>query len=579
MNFKVKRSALAGDIRIPPSKSHTIRAAVFAGLARGTSVIHGPLKSDDTLACLNALRQLGTEVTEDDNWTIRGFNGRPRVPDAALDVKNSGTSLRFLSAVAALADGEIEITGDASTQTRPMEPLLNALRSLGAVMAESKKKNGRAPLTVRGRAAGGMASVDGVTSQFISALLIIAPLLKRNSQLKVVKLNERPYIEITLYWLRKLGIEFTKKGRNNFNVTGGQTYYPFERAIPADFSSATFPLVGALITEGSDVLLKGLDMTDPQGDKKIIEIVKEMGGQVEAESGGVRVKFSELEGDEIDLNEMPDALPALAVLGCFAEGETKLVNVPQARLKETDRIKVMAGELRKMGADVEELKDGLAVRKSALTGAKVNGHGDHRVVMALALAGLAAEGETEITTAESASVTFPGFRESMQALGAAIEEVEGAEAEAEEEAKVEAKAEGEKAEVEGRAKEPEEQKPEEEKAEAKAEEEGKTEEPEEEKPEAGGQKPEEEKAEEAEEEKTEDQKPEEEKAEAEGEAKVEAEVKKEGRSEAEAEAETVAEVKTEEEGQAEEQKPEAEDQKPVEEKAEEEKKEEKPAEG
>ena len=323
MNFKVKRSTLAGDIRIPPSKSHTIRAAVFAGLARGTSVIHCPLKSDDTLACLGALRQLGAEVTEDDNWTVKGFNGRPRVPDAPLDVKNSGTSLRFLSAVAALADGEIEITGDDSAQTRPMEPLLNALRSLGAVMAESKKKKGRAPLTVRGRAAGGMASVDGVTSQFISALLIIAPLLKRTSQLKVVKLNERPYVEITLYWLRKLGIEFTKKGRNNFNVPGGQSYYAFERAIPADFSSATFPLVGALITEGSDVLLKGLDMTDPQGDKKIIDIVKEMGGQVEAESGGVRVKFSELEGDKINLNEMPDALPALAVLGCFAEGETK----------------------------------------------------------------------------------------------------------------------------------------------------------------------------------------------------------------------------------------------------------------
>lgn len=423
MNFKVTPSSLKGDIQVPPSKSHTIRAAVIGGLAKGESIITQPLVSEDTMACVEALKLLGAEVSiEDKTWKIKGFGGCPIIPESVVDIKNSGTSLSFLTSVAALGGSEIELTGDESIRKRPISHLLKSLLHLGALKAESKEGNGCAPVVVQGRLSGGTTVVEGISSQFISSLLIVAPLLRKSSDIKVTRLNERPYMEMTVYWLRKMGIEFSKKGPNRFYFPANQSYYSFASAIPADFSSATFPLVAALMVPDSDVLIKGLDMNDPQGDKQLFEIMKEMGGSVEKEEAGVRVKTSKLEGMEIDLNAMPDALPALAVLGCVAEGETHLVNVSQARIKETDRIKVMASELKKMGAKIEEKPDGLIVHQSKLTGAVVDGHGDHRVAMALALAGLIAEGETVVSTAESAAVTYPGFRESFEALGANISE-------------------------------------------------------------------------------------------------------------------------------------------------------------
>ena len=420
MNFKVTKSVLSGKIEVPASKSHTLRAAVIAGLAKGTSTIRNPLASADTLACLEGIQQLGAKVEMGAEWTITGFEGRPRVPETIIDVKNSGTTVNFLSAVAALADGEIELTGDESIRKRPIQPLLNALKMLGASRAESREKNNCPPVIIRGRLFGGIATVEGVSSQFVSALLIAAPLLRKQTELKVVRLYERPYIDMTLAWLKKMGIEVEKQGRNNFTIPGGQSYYGFATTIPADFSSAAFPLVGALIT-GGEVFFKGLDMNDSQGDKYVFDLVQQMGASVVKEEGGLRVKPGEtLEGLKIDLNDTPDSLPALAVLGCFTDDEMKLTNVAQARIKETDRIAVMCQELKKMGADIEETKDGLIIRKSVLQGAVVDGHGDHRVVMALAMAGLAAEGETVISTAESADVTFPDFLEKMQALGANI---------------------------------------------------------------------------------------------------------------------------------------------------------------
>ena len=189
--------------------------------------------------------------------------------------------------------------------------------------------------------------------------------------------------------------------------------------VPADFSSATFFLVAAAIT-GSELTLCGLDYLDTQGDKEVVNILKTMGAEVETGERYIRIRGGVLKGGEFDLNAMPDSLPALSVAGCFAEGETRLVNVPQARVKETDRIAVMCRELKKLGADIVERPDGLIIRKSRLRGCAVHGHCDHRVVMALAVAGLAASGETVVSTAESASVTFPNFVDLMKKLGAEI---------------------------------------------------------------------------------------------------------------------------------------------------------------
>jgi 3-phosphoshikimate 1-carboxyvinyltransferase len=425
MKIRVRNSSLNGEIRIPPSKSHTIRAICFAALSKGTSVIHYPLKSDDTLSCLAAVQRLGA-VLEDtgDTWKITGFGGKPTIPDSPINLKNSGTSMNFLIAIAALGEGEVELTGDESLCRRPVGELLDAVHLLGASRAESMNNNGKPPVIVRGRMNGGSATIEGETSQWVSALLMTAPLTKKGIELKVVRFNERPYVDMTLGWLKKMGISYTRQGRNNFEIAGGQSYFGFESAIPGDFSSATFPLIGALLCRNSSLLIKGLDMKDTQGDKRVFDIVKEMGGNITSEGGGLRVNASPIEGFEIDLNEIPDSLPAFAVLGCIAEGETRLVRVSHARIKETDRIKIMREELTKMGAKIEEKKDGLRIKQSALTGAEVSGHGDHRVVMALTLAGLVAEGETIIDTAESVAVTFPGFIESMKALGADIEMID-----------------------------------------------------------------------------------------------------------------------------------------------------------
>ena len=228
-----------------------------------------------------------------------------------------------------------------------------------------------------------------------------------------------------MWKLHSIGCEEWEYDLNNrdlewFRIYGKQQYSAFERYIPADFSSATFPLCAAAIT-GSELLIKGLDFTDHQGDKAVFTYFEKMGVRIRHTDDGVRVKGEKLEGIDIDMNATPDALPAMAVAGCFAHGTTRLLNVPQARLKECDRIAAMATELSKMGARVEELPDGLVIHQSQLKGTEVHGYDDHRMVMALSIAGLAAEGETIVDTAESASVTFPTFIEDMKMLGARFE--------------------------------------------------------------------------------------------------------------------------------------------------------------
>jgi 3-phosphoshikimate 1-carboxyvinyltransferase len=259
-----------------------------------------------------------------------------------------------------------------------------------------------------------------VTSQYLSALLINCPLADGDTLIHVPLLNEAPYVEITLDWIRGHGIRLEQDGLREFRIPGGQQYRPVDRAIPADFSSATF-FLGAGALDQSDIILRGLDMNDTQGDKAVVDFVRQMGAEVTVTEDAIRVRAKGLVGREFDLNDTPDALPMMAVLGCFARGTTRLVNVPQARIKETDRIAVMASELQKMGGLVEELEDGIVVHESALHGAEVEGYGDHRVVMALAVAGCMAPGTTVVHGAEAAAVTYPQFADHMRSLGALIE--------------------------------------------------------------------------------------------------------------------------------------------------------------
>jgi len=413
-----ERSRLEGTAVVPGSKSHTIRAVILGALASGESVIESPLDSLDTRSAVNAARAFGAAVeTEEDCWRIHGTGAKPSVPDDVVDVGNSGTTLYMAMGTASLADGWTVLTGDEQIRRRTAEPLMEALRGLG-VETVSTRGNGLAPLLVKGPMRGGRTSVRAVSSQYLSSLLMACPFAEGDTEITVAELNERPYVHMTLDWLDYLGIEVETDGEiSSVSVRGGQSFGPFRRRIPGDFSSATFLLCAGALAGGT-VTLKGLDMDDPQGDKVVVDILRDMGAEIRVAGDSVIVSGGNLKGIEIDMNAIPDAIPMLSVCACFAEGETVLGNVPQARMKETDRIAVMAAELKKLGADVEELPDGLVVRGTGLKGGRVHGHGDHRVVMAMAIAGCAAEGPVTVDTAEAAEVTFPGFWDTMRSLGA-----------------------------------------------------------------------------------------------------------------------------------------------------------------
>lgn len=423
MLLRSRRSRLNGTVQIPGSKSHTIRAVAIAALADGQSRIRLPLVSSDTLSAVHCFMQLGARIdtSNPEVWTITGTAGQLNIPDEHIDVGNSGTTLRIATGICSLAPSgsRIVLTGDQQTQNRPMAQLIQALNNLGASV-RSIKGNGKAPIEINGGLTGGRTDLESPTSQFLTSLLICTPLAPKDSQIDVTLLNEPGYVEMTIDWLNSQQIRFEREALRRFNIAGGQAFKPFDRSIPADFSSATFFLcAGALFAD--QLTIKGLDISDSQPDKLVIEYLKAMGARVQIQADGIHVSSSNLKGIEIDMNHTPDALPAMAVVGAFATGTTRLVNVPQARTKETDRIAAMAIELEKLGAKVEQLPDGLIVHQSKLRPCQVSGHDDHRVVMALSLVGLGLEQGVVVDTAEAMSVTFPNFVDLMRSIGADME--------------------------------------------------------------------------------------------------------------------------------------------------------------
>lgn len=414
MIVSVSRSSISGTVRAPPSKSYTHRAVLITALS-DSGRVHRPLISADTRATISACEAFGADVnSRGDDLEIQGVSGRPRTPENVIDVLNSGTTLRFMSAVAALTDGAV-LTGDSSIRSRPNGPLLKALNDLGAE-AFSIRGNDRAPLVIRGRLRGGSTSLDGsVSSQFLSALLIACPLSSGDTTISIRgELKSRPYAEITLDILREAGAEIDADG-SVFRMHGGQRYRLQEYTVPGDFSSASYPLAAAALAGSATV--QGL-FPSRQGDSAIVAILREMGADVswDTERGEVTVSASDLKGTEIDASLTPDLVPTLAVLGAVAEGRTVIRNAEHVRHKETDRIHAMAVELKKMGAKIEEKPDGLEIVGGELHGADLHGYHDHRIVMALTLAGIVA-GDTRIDTAESVDVSYPGFFVDMRRLG------------------------------------------------------------------------------------------------------------------------------------------------------------------
>lgn len=419
MIASVERSQVSGDVEVPPSKSYTHRAITISALGPGGSVKR-PLLSADTRATIRAAEAFGAEIAiEGETLAVAGAGGGPKTPENVIDVENSGTTLRIMAAVAALTDGAV-LTGDASIRRRPNGPLLKSLCDLGGE-AFSIKKDDCAPLVVRGRIRGGRTVLDGsVSSQFLSALLISCPLAEGDSEIEIKgELKSRPYAEITLEMLRAAGAKI-ETDFERFAVQGGQSYDLGGYTVPGDFSSASYLLAAAAVT-GSSLSVRGL-RPSKQGDSAIVSILQEMGAKIswDRSEGVLEIEGRELSGVEVDASLTPDLVPTIAVLGSVAEGQTVVKNAEHVRHKETDRLRAMATELSRMGAKIAERPDGLVIEGGRLRGARVSGHHDHRIVMALTVAGLVA-GDTTVDTAEAVSVSYPGFFEEMARIGASVQ--------------------------------------------------------------------------------------------------------------------------------------------------------------
>tara|TARA_B100000686_G_scaffold62691_1_gene67337 strand:- start:6032 stop:7312 length:1281 start_codon:yes stop_codon:yes gene_type:complete len=422
MIFKISPGNANGSTSIPASKSHSIRAIAFASLSEGESIISNLLDSNDSNSALKVYESFGAKISRDEEGLkIQGFNGKPKVPNSLINVGNSGTTCRIALGTAVLLDNQYAyFDGDSQTRNRPMGPLLYALKNLGANI-KNETQNGNLPISIGGPWTGGSTKVDGITSQFTTSLLINAPFGLDNTYIEPFNLNEKPYVEMTLWWLDKLGLNFYHDNLDKFRIPGGQTLKSFEISVPADFSSAAF-LAAAGALPGGNVRLSGLDFTDPQGDKYFFQILDSMGAKImNHNDGSIQVTGNKLLGGEFDLNDTPDLLPILSILGAFAEGETRIVNVPQARIKETDRISSMRTVIEDLGGRVKESEHGLTIYGEGLLGGKTTGFNDHRIVMSCAIAGLASKNPVEVDTAEAVTITFPNFITKMQDINVSIQ--------------------------------------------------------------------------------------------------------------------------------------------------------------
>jgi 3-phosphoshikimate 1-carboxyvinyltransferase len=422
MEVSVKNTErLEGEVSAPPSKAYTHRMLIAASLANGISRISNPLVSDDTQATLEAVKALGAKIELSENcWTIHGTQ-QVRTPRQPIDCRESGSTLRFMIPVAAIAPGPSTFLFGASFERRPVEPLLESLRELGV---ESTVQEDGSSVTVSGGGIiGGKTSIRGdVSSQFISGLLFASPKAKVDTEISISpKLESRGYVEMTL----EVIIEHCIEGAVNHDLSrlwipANQSYRPCDHTVPGDFSSAAFLLAAAAVTS-SHITVNRLEYQTSQGDREIVGILEEMGAAVTVGEDYVEVTEESLAGVDIDAKDIPDLVPVCTVLACYAEGTSEIYNAKRLRYKESDRLDSISTELKKMGADITVNEDGLTINGGCpLHGATVDPHNDHRIAMACAVAALGAEGETKIQNVECINKSYPQFFSDLRVLGANV---------------------------------------------------------------------------------------------------------------------------------------------------------------
>jgi len=378
-------------------------------------VIREPLISEDTEATRRVLEQLGVGISRKDGaWNVAG--GSLRKPESDLHCGESGTTLRLVTALCSLVDGECKLIGGPSLSKRPVGPLVDSLRQLGT---ECESAGGLPPVTVKGkgRLPGGEAVLPGdISSQFISAILIAAPRGEKDTTLRLnTRLESRPYIELTMEVQRTFGVSVrASKGMEEFRIER-QSYRPTDVTVERDWSAAAF-LLGAGALAGR-VTVEDLNMGSSQADAAILGILDEMGATVVGKGDSITIEMAPLSGIELDLSDSPDLFPVVASLCAAASGRSVLRGLRRLHLKESDRVAAMTSGLLGMGVRCELLGDTLTIEGGSPNGCIVDPWGDHRIAMAFSILGLAAEGETTILDAECVSKSYPGFWGDLEALG------------------------------------------------------------------------------------------------------------------------------------------------------------------
>ncbi|WP_446008190.1 3-phosphoshikimate 1-carboxyvinyltransferase [Candidatus Electrothrix sp.] len=410
-------------VEVPGSKSLTQRALIAAALACGESTLIGPLASEDTAYTMKALRQMGVVVDDSDPkaWMVQGSGGEIATPDKDIFLGNNGTATRFLTSVAALGQGRFRISGGERMAERPIEPLIRALRGW-QVQIQSEAANGCPPLSIDAAGLSGGETVlpEGKSSQYLSSLLLVAPYAAQKADLKVEgEVFSKPYVKMTLAVMADFGIwAEVSPNMNRFQIPQG-CYRGTRYQVEGDASGASYFWAAAAIT-GGKVNVANVPVPSLQGDAQLVPLLERMGCHVERSEGGITVQGPEqLKGIEVDMGNMPDVAPTLAVVAAFAEGTTVINNIAHLRIKECDRLAVMVNELRKMGADVEEEDDRMIVHGQIgganLHGADIETYEDHRIAMCFAVAGLRVAG-VKVHGEECVAKSFPDFWERFEGM-------------------------------------------------------------------------------------------------------------------------------------------------------------------
>jgi 3-phosphoshikimate 1-carboxyvinyltransferase len=415
---------VSGVVRPPGSKSITNRALVCAALGRGASLLHGALASDDTAVMIDSLRRMRIEVTHDESAgtiAVRGCGGRIPAGGAELFVGNSGTTIRFLAAACALGQGTFRLDGVPRMRERPIGDLVQALRQLG-LNIEAQSPGECPPVMIQANGLpGGRVTVRGdVSSQFLSGLLLAAPCAAGPLEIQVEgTMVSLPYVEMTLAVMRAFGVTVDERGEGLYRVQP-KPYQARGYEIEPDASAASYFWAAAAIT-GGQVRVQGLSLGSLQGDVRFCDRLAQMGCQVEYSAGEIAVMGRPLRGIDVNMNSISDTVPTLAVVALLADGPTTIRGVGHIRHKETDRIGNLAIELRKLGATVDVLPDGLTITPGPLRPAEIETYDDHRMAMSFALAGLVQSGVTILTPGCTAKTYPQYFADLARMTGAATQ--------------------------------------------------------------------------------------------------------------------------------------------------------------